>query len=95
MMEFCIGADALRKALAEIEQAEANGFEHCLAVFRTTSVGRSLDECRAVFSDLSERAHPTDGNFNWGRFQAVTKRNKFVGGKLVPLPDMTKDRKTQ
>ena len=85
-MEFCIGADALRKALAEIEQAEANGFMHCLAVFRMASAGPSLDQCRAEYSDLSERGSPRDPSLNWGRFQAVTKRNKLIDGKLVALP---------
>ena len=84
-MEFCITAEQLRKALADIEGAEANGFMHCLAVFRITSAGYHLGDCRATYSDLSERAHPTDGNLSWGRFQAVTKRNKFIDGKLVPI----------
>lgn len=84
-MELCISADDLRKAIIDIEKAEANGFMHCLAVFKMTSAGRNLDECRAEYSDLSERAHPTDANFNWGRFQGVTRRNKFVDGKLVRI----------
>lgn len=85
-MDFCIDATALRRALAEIEAAEANGFMHCLAIFRMVSVGASIDQCRAEFSDLSERGHPHDPSLNWGRFQAVTKRNKLVDGKLVALP---------
>ena len=84
-MEFCIGAKALREALAEIEVAEANGFMHCLAIFKLTSAGPCIGDCRAEFSDLSERAHPTDGRLNWGRFQAVTKRHQFVDGRLVPI----------
>jgi hypothetical protein len=85
-MEFCIGADALRKALAEIEAAEANGFMHCMAVFRLTSAGQRLDDCRAEYSDLSERAHPTNPALNWGRFQGVTRNNRFENGRLHPLP---------
>lgn len=84
-MHFCIDAEQLRKALADIEKAESNGFMHCLAVFDITQAGRMIDQCRAEYSDLSERAHPTDPNFSWGRFQNVTGRNKFVRGKLVPI----------
>ncbi len=86
-MSMSIGADELRKALADIEQAEANGFMHCLAVFDMASAGPMLDNCRAKYSDLLEKAHPTDGNFNWGRFQRVTRRHKFADGELVPLPN--------
>jgi hypothetical protein len=85
-MEFCIGADALRKALAEVEAAEANGFMHCQAIFRLTSAGPALDQCRAEYSDLSERAHPTDPAFNWGRFQGVTRKHRFEAGMLHLLP---------
>lgn len=84
-MHVCINAEQLRKALADIEAAEANGFDHCLSVFVMTSAGRMIDECRAEYSDLLEKAHPTDGNLNWGRFQGVTRRHRFENGKLVPL----------
>lgn len=84
-MNFCISGDQLRKALADIEAAEKNGFLHCLAVFDITSAGRMMDQCRAEYSDLIERAHETDGNLNWGRFQGVTRRNRFKDGKLVPI----------
>ena len=71
--------------MAEVEVAEKNGFKFCLPVFKLTSAGISLDDCVASYSDLCEKAHPTDGKLNWGRFQSVTKRNKFKNGKLVPL----------
>lgn len=86
-MEICIAAAELRRALAEIETAEKNGFEHCLAVFRLSQAGYQLMDCRLVYSDLIERAHPTDGRFNWGRHQSVTKRCRFVNGKLVHQED--------
>ena len=86
-MELCITPDELRKALTDIEQAEANGFMHCLSVFRVSSAGRMLDQCRMEYDSLIEKAHPTDGNLNWGRFQSVTRRNKFKGGKLIPLSE--------
>lgn len=84
-MNFCISGDQLRKALADIEAAEKNGFMHCLAVFDITQAGQMIDDCRAEYSGLIEKAHPTNGNFNWGRFQGVTKRNRFIDGKLVPI----------
>lgn len=84
-MTFCISAEHLRAALKEIEAAEANGFAHCLAVFNLTSAGPCLDDCRAEYSDLSERAHPTDPKFNWGRFQRVSARYKFENGELIPI----------
>lgn len=84
-MSFCIDAEQLRAALKEIEQAEANGFMHCLAVFDLTQAGHSLDACRASYSDLCEKAHPTDARYDWGRFQLVSKMHRFENGELVPL----------
>jgi len=89
-MNFCVDAEQLRKALAEIEAAEKNGFMHCLAVFRMATAGRMLDENRAEYSDLYEKAHPTDGNFDWGRHQLVSRYNRFEAGQLVPLEQQTR-----
>jgi hypothetical protein len=83
--EFCVDATSLRAALAEIEAAEKNGFFSCLAVFRLDSAGPMLSDCRLRYSDLFERAHPSDGRLNWGRYQGVTRRNRFKDGKLVPI----------
>lgn len=84
-MDFCISAIELRKALADIERAEANGFNHCIPVFKITSAGAMIDSCRATYSDIIERAHPTDARFDWGRNQGVTRDNKFVDGELIPI----------
>ena len=84
-MDFCITAEELRKALKEIEEAEKNGFKFCLSVFKIIQCGYMLDQCRAVYSDMFEKAHPTDGKLNWGRFQSVTKRHKFKNGKLIAI----------
>lgn len=86
-MDFVITAEQLRAALKDIESAEAHGFHHCLAVFRMASAGRMLDQNRAEYSDMIEKAHPTDGRLDWGRFQGVTRRNRFKGGKLVPISE--------
>lgn len=83
-MNFCIDAEQLRAALAEIEEAERAGFMYCQAVFKLISAGPSLSDCRAAYSDLIEKAHPTDGNLDWGRFQRVSHWNRFENGKLVP-----------
>lgn len=85
MIDFCITAYQLRKGLKEIEEAEKNGFKYCLAVFKLVHVEDELCECQSEYSDLIERAHPSDGKFNWGRFQGVTKTNKFKNGKLIPI----------
>ena len=86
-MEFCIAPSQLRAALVEIETAEKHGFHHCMSVFRINSCGQKLDQCTAEYSDIVERAHPTDGHFDWGRFQGVTRRFRFDAKKktLVAL----------
>jgi len=81
---WCINAEQLRKALKEIEIAERNGFDCCLAVFVPTSAGRALDQCKLEYSDLVERAHPTRCH-NWGRGQNITKRFRFASGHLVKI----------
>lgn len=84
-MEFCINTDELRAAIKDIERAEKRGFKFCLAVFTLTSAGHSLGDNRASYSDLYEKAHPTDGRFDWGRFQCVSKYYKFKNEKLIPI----------
>lgn len=84
-MDFCIEPDELRKALSEIEIAEKNGFKFCLSVFKFSQAGLMLDQNRSVYSDIIEKAHPVDGSLDWGRFQNVTKNNKFVDGELIPI----------
>jgi hypothetical protein len=86
-MDFCIDANQLRKALSDIEIAERNGFNYCLAVFKITQAGTMLDQCRADYSDLIEKAHPIDGKYDWGRFQDVSKKCRFENGKLIPIRD--------
>jgi len=86
-MDMCIDGEQLRKALADIEAAEENGFHHCIAVVRLVSAGRNLTENKLEYSDLLEKAHPTAGKLNWGRYQGVTEANRFVDGKLVRLEE--------
>jgi len=81
---IAINAQELRKALAEIEKAEANGFMFCEAVFNGDSIRQAF--VVASYSDFMEKAHPTDERLNWGRGQRITRRFKFNGGKLIELP---------
>ncbi len=84
-MELCISSMELRKALEEIEAAEKNGFDYCLAVFKLQTAGHMLSDNTMGFSDLITRADPVDGNLDWGRFQNPYTTNRFDGKKLVPL----------
>ena len=84
MIELTITGDELRRALSAVEAAEKQGFMHCLAVVHLTSVGQGIHECSLSFSDIIERAHPTDGSKDWGRFQGISLKYKFKDGKLVP-----------
>ena len=84
-MNMCIDSIQLKKALADIERAEKNGFKHCLAVMQMVSAGRMISDNILEYRDLLERAHPTDSRLDWGRFQLVTTKNRFVDGELVPL----------
>jgi len=85
MFTVTANAEQLRKALNEIEKAEKNGFNYCLAVFHMKEYGASISDCKIEFDDIYEKAHPTDGSLNWGRGQNVTKRYKFIDGKLVKI----------
>lgn len=81
-MSFFVEAKELRKALKEIAVAEKNGFKFCLAVFEPNKLDGIFIGLQ--YSDIWEKAHPTDGNFNWGRCQGVTKDNLFHKGRLIP-----------
>jgi len=82
-MNFIINGEQLRKALKEIRAAEKNGFMFCEAVLDVDD--REGTWIKLRFSDLWEKAHPTNGNFDWGRFQGVSKHNKFKNGRLVKI----------
>jgi hypothetical protein len=89
-MQVVINGEELRKALDSIEKAEKNGFQYCLAVLSLVNAGPSIEHCRVEYSDMIEKAHPTDDELDWGRFQSVTERFKFRNGKLVPIRDRSK-----
>lgn len=89
-MNFIIPKDDLIAALAALEQAEKNGFKYCETIFELQHYEPNLERCYAKYSDLWERAHPTNGRLDWGRFQNITTKHKFVKGKLVPNDSKTK-----
>ena len=82
MWLFTIEKEELLKALADIDEAEKNGFMFCTPCFEISEMGFSLSDYKAKYSDLIEKAHPTNGNFNWGRHQDVSKHNIFIDGEL-------------
>lgn len=82
-MNLFIDETQLRSALREIEIAKKHGFKFCLAVLATSSLEGSW--VRLQYSDLWEKAHPTDPKYDWGRCQDITKRFKFKNGKLIEL----------
>jgi len=82
-MSYKLTGIEIRKALKDIEQAEKNGFMFCEAIFEPSKVDGVFIELN--YHDLSEKAHPTDGNLNWGRFQGVSKNYKFKKGKLIKI----------
>jgi len=85
MFTVVTNADELRKALKDIEAAEANGFMYCQAVFNLVSYGENISDCLIEYQDISEKAHPTDKGLNWGRRQRITERFRFEDGKLIPI----------
>lgn len=89
-MEMCIKAEELRKALKDIEDAEENGFMHCLAVFRLASTGGMLSDNLLEYSDLWAKAHSIDGNLDWGRYSGVTRRYRFKNGELTEIFEVEK-----
>lgn len=83
MIEFCVPKDELEKALAALKQAEANGFLHCMPVFRMLPGGRGLDEWVAAYDDLVVRTAPDDLNADYGRARGMTVEQRFEGGVFV------------
>jgi len=84
-MLFKTTATELRKALADLERAEKNGFMFCEAVFNVQEENSYWE--LGTYSDMIEKAYPTGGHFNWGRGQDVTKNNIFKDGKVIPTKE--------
>lgn len=72
-----MNAVQLRKALAEIEEAEDHGFMHCLAVFHLVTAGDHIDECLMEYDELIVKAHPTDDRLDWGCGQHTAKLCRY------------------
>jgi hypothetical protein len=85
-MQFCVTGEELRKALADIEIAERNGFPYSLAVFDVRVASSMLCDARGYHreGDVWAKAHPTSGRLDWGR-QGAHRSHRCVNGKLLPL----------
>lgn len=95
-MMLMIPKTEIKFAAAELAAAAANGYTHCDAVFVAGAVEK--DDSGNLFlrlSGLIKKAHPTDGNLNWG-FTYVKGRpfdwapdyrtTHVVDGKVVDGP---------
>ncbi len=66
-MNITITYEELKKAMAEMDVAVANGFVASLAVFKLSEAGDMLSQCRMKYSDLIPQGSDTDGRYQWGR----------------------------
>jgi len=80
---YYVTAKELKKALKDIKKAEKNGFMYCEAVFKP--IGIDMAFTILEYSDIIEKAHPTNSKFNWGRFQGVSRIYKFKNNKLIKV----------
>lgn len=83
-MNMCITEKEIKAIAKVFREARKNGFEHCLAVLEFDGM-QTPHWLRLRYSDLWEKAHPTDSKYDWGRCQNITGRFRFKNGKLIPL----------
>jgi hypothetical protein len=84
-MIAAISGDELRKALVEVEKAEAAGFVASQAVFNLTMKNGVWGD--GEFTDVCEKAHPTNGALNWGRDNFMVRQGfTFRDGRLLMPP---------
>lgn len=82
---FFIDLSQAKKVVADLEAASERGFIYSLAVLEPVSIDKSLGGHIILGyprTDLWDRAHPTDGNLDWGR-QGASSNCRVLGGKLV------------
>ena len=84
-MDFCIESKEIRKALAEIEAAEANGGISASLSLRLRMEVHCWLIAEQEYVEFCETVHPTNPYFDWGVNQNVTKRFRFKDGRLEPL----------
>lgn len=89
-----VPAADLRRALAELELAEAAGLGCSEAVFAVRRRPTDMAVSHAAFLDVLEKSHPTDPSQNWGRDSVIRHRPgvRVVDGKVVrecPSPTPT------
>lgn len=93
MFIVTITPEELRKALAEVEIAESNGFSYSSVVLKLDAYGNNIGDCRMKYVDLCLKAHPTDRHFDYGRSCNAHRTTKFENGKLLFIPETTTDEK--
>jgi len=87
-MEVCITGEQLRVALKQIEQAEEQGFEHCLSIFKIFQVGECVSDCQARHVGLILRADKADPNKDWGRIcNQFLGDYRYVDGELIDIAE--------
>lgn len=79
-MFFILNKEQLTKALTALERAEKHGFTHSLACFKVDSLTKDK-HIALEYDSMWDKAHPTDGNLDWGR-QKVSENYKLINGKL-------------
>jgi hypothetical protein len=82
MIEVTISVKELKKAIKAAASAAKDGFNHSLPVFRLSTAGPGIEECKMEYGDLILKAHPIDPNLNWGR-GPNPEWFKCVDGKIV------------
>lgn len=83
-MNLCITEKEVKAMAKVFRNARKNGFNYCLAVLEFDGM-QNPHWLRLRYSDLWEKAHPTDGSLDWGRCQSITERFTFRDGKLKPI----------
>ena len=85
MIKACITEAELRKALKDIEEAKARGFEYSLAVLKLAEAGETLSDDVLVYGgSVILKADPEDPSKNWGH--CSTKQiewYKLVDGDVI------------
>jgi hypothetical protein len=84
-----VSSEEIEKAKKELQLAIDRGFIASEAVFKYFMVENS-SSLRVCFDGIICKAHPTDGNLNWGR-NGVHQWNYFENGELHPLDESVFD----
>lgn len=85
--EMLISGEELRKALKEVEEAEAAGLNATMAIFSMRipigGVRHHLDERRAFFANDCNEMVRDDPRFDYGRGCNLRKTHNYIDGQFV------------